>query len=212
MKKQKIILLGGGGHCISCIDVIEQTNMFEIAGILDAPSMIGQYVLGYPVLGTDELIPKLVAQGYVFHITVGQIKSSAVRQKLYHLLKNAGAELPVIVSPAAIVSRHAEIGEGTIVMHQVVVNASAQIGICNIINTASVVEHEAVTGDFCHISTGVFLNGQVKVGNRCFIGSHTVVNNNITIVSDVVVASAARVAAGISKPGVYGGNPMRKVS
>ena len=36
--KRKIpILIGGGGHCKSVIDVIEQEAKFEIAGIVDKP-------------------------------------------------------------------------------------------------------------------------------------------------------------------------------
>ena len=35
MNKKKIILIGGGGHCKSCIDVIESNNMFDIAGIVE---------------------------------------------------------------------------------------------------------------------------------------------------------------------------------
>ena len=33
--KKNIILIGGGGHCKSCIDVIEAEDKFEIAGIVD---------------------------------------------------------------------------------------------------------------------------------------------------------------------------------
>ena len=32
--KEKIILVGGGGHCHSVIDVIEQTNKYEIIDIV----------------------------------------------------------------------------------------------------------------------------------------------------------------------------------
>ena len=32
---KKIILIGGGGHCKSCIDVIEQEGKYRIAGIVD---------------------------------------------------------------------------------------------------------------------------------------------------------------------------------
>ena len=35
--KEKIILIGGGGHCRACIDVIEQEGRFTIAGIVDVP-------------------------------------------------------------------------------------------------------------------------------------------------------------------------------
>ncbi len=33
--KEKIVLIGGGGHCRSAIDVIELTNKYEIIGIVD---------------------------------------------------------------------------------------------------------------------------------------------------------------------------------
>ena len=36
----KIVLIGGGGHCKSVIDVIEQENKFEIAGIIDKPELL----------------------------------------------------------------------------------------------------------------------------------------------------------------------------
>ena len=45
----KIILIGGGGHCKSVIDVIEQEARFEIAGIIDKPELLGTKILGYPV-------------------------------------------------------------------------------------------------------------------------------------------------------------------
>jgi len=33
--KKELILIGGGGHCTACIDVIEQEGRFAIAGIVD---------------------------------------------------------------------------------------------------------------------------------------------------------------------------------
>ncbi len=32
---EEILLIGGGGHCKSVIDVIEQENRFKIGGIID---------------------------------------------------------------------------------------------------------------------------------------------------------------------------------
>ena len=37
---QKLILLGGGGHCKSCIDVIEQESKYTIEGILDKKELL----------------------------------------------------------------------------------------------------------------------------------------------------------------------------
>ena len=49
----RIILIGGGSHCKSVIDVIEQEAKYEIAGIIDKPQLLGSKVLGYPIIGSD---------------------------------------------------------------------------------------------------------------------------------------------------------------
>lgn len=59
MKKEQLILVGGGGHCLSCIDVIEAEGRFDIIGIVDKKENIGKTVLGYPIIGTDDDLPKL---------------------------------------------------------------------------------------------------------------------------------------------------------
>ncbi len=210
MSKQPIILAGGGGHCISCIDVIEQTGLYEIIGILDQPEKKGLNVLGYTVIGTDDDIPIWIAKCPNFLITVGQIKSSRIRQNIFEKIKNAGGQLPVIISPTAHVSSHVTIEEGTIIMHQALVNAGAGIGKACIVNSKALIEHEATVGDFCHISTAACINGQVSIGASCFIGSNTVVGNNITIIDKTIVAAGSQVLKSLTKPGIYIGNPLRK--
>ena len=211
MSKQPIIIVGGGGHCISCIDIIEETDLYEIVGILDQPEKMGFSVLGYPVIGTDDDIPSLISECPNFLITVGQIKSSRTRQNIFEKIKDAGGQLPVIISPTARVSRYATIAEGTIVMHQALVNAGASIGKACIINSKALIEHEATVGDFCHISTAACINGQVNIGDSCFIGSNTVVGNNLSIVDNSIVAAGSQVLQNLAKSGIYIGNPLRKI-
>lgn len=209
--KQPIILIGGGGHCISVIDVIEQTKLYEIIGILDLPEKVGQNILGYPIIGTDQQIEKFTKDCSNFVITVGQIKSSDIRQTIYKKVKKTGAKLPVITSPTAHISKHSIIDEGTIIMHGVLVNAKAKIGKCCIINSQALIEHEAEIGEFCHISTGAKINGQVVVGKQCLIGSNTTVVNNIRISSKVLISAGSNVLKNIEQSGVYIGYPLRKI-
>jgi len=42
--KEEIILVGGGGHCKACIDVIKIENKYQIEGILDVKK-IGEKIL-----------------------------------------------------------------------------------------------------------------------------------------------------------------------
>jgi len=193
MSKLPIILVGGGGHCISCIDVIEETGLYDIIGILDHQEKVGKNILQYQIIGTDDDIPNLISACPNFLITVGQIKSSIVRHKIYKRIKDAGGLLPVIISPFAQISRHSTIEEGTIIMHQALVNASSTIGKCCIINSKALIEHEATIGDFCHVSTASCINGQVKIANNVFIGSNTVIGNNIQITDDTIIAAGSQV-------------------
>ena len=57
--QKNLILLGGGGHCKSVIDVAEAAG-YNILGILDRPDEVGKEVLGYKVIGTDDDIANYV--------------------------------------------------------------------------------------------------------------------------------------------------------
>ena len=145
--KESIVLIGGGGHCKSCIDVIESENRYQIAGILDRPERQGQETSGYPVIGVDDDIPDLAKIHKNFFITMGHIQSPSFRIEMYSYLKKLGIHLPVIISPLSHVSSRALIGEGTIVMHHVLVNTEAKIGVNCILNSGALIEHETIVGD-----------------------------------------------------------------
>ena len=81
MNQRNLVLIGGGGHCKSVIDVAESAG-YNILGILDMPEDIGKSVLDYKVIGTDDDIPQFVEKAE-FIITVGFIKSPAIRMRLF---------------------------------------------------------------------------------------------------------------------------------
>ena len=170
---QKLILIGGGGHCKSCIDVIEQENKYKIEGILDCSNRIGQMVLGYKIIGTDDDIEKYAKQEFEFLITIGQIQSPDIRIKLFEKIKSYNGKLAKIVSPLAYVSKHANIDLGTIIMHGAMVNAGAKIGKNCIINSKALIEHDCEIGDNCHIAIGATLAGEVIVEQNSFIGANS---------------------------------------
>ena len=204
--KRPLILIGGGGHCKSVIEVAESAG-YEIKGILDMPDEVGKEVLpGHKIIGTDDEIPQYVEE-CDFIITVGFIKNPALRIKLYNKVKAAGGRLATIIASTAHVSKYAELGEGTIIMHHAFVNAGAKIGDNCIINTFVNIEHDAEVGNQCHISTGTMVNGECKIGENCFIGSQSVCANCIEIASDIIVGAGSVVRKSIRMKGIYAGNP-----
>ena len=205
MDSKKLILVGGGGHCKSVIDVAESAG-FQIQGILDINENVGKKVLGYSIVGTDDQIPDYVNDA-VFIVTVGHIKDAALRIKLHQKIVDAGGRLATIIASTAHVSKYAQIGEGSVIMHQAVVNADAIIGRGCIINTFSNIEHDAKIGNYCHISTGAMINGNCVVGNETFFGSQSVMVNGIEITAGCVIGAGSLVRKNITQKGIYSGNP-----
>jgi sugar O-acyltransferase (sialic acid O-acetyltransferase NeuD family) len=186
--KPNIILIGAGGHCVSVIDVIEQEKKYKILGILDSNNKEDN-ILGYPILGGDELIPSLVNNNTFFLISVGQINSYTIRQNIAENLKINNAKLAIVVSPLAYVSKHANVQEGTVIMNGAIVNAKAKIGMHCIINTKSNIEHGVLIRDFCHISTCAVVNGDSIIENGTFIGSNSTISNGIIVKGGSVISA-----------------------
>ena len=211
MKNKNLILVGGGGHCKSVIDVAESAG-YTIKGILDLPEKIGEKILGYPIIGTDEDISNFVHEG-LFLVTVGQIKDASLRINLHQKIVNAGGKLATVIASTAHVSKYAKIGEGTVVMHQAMINADAVIGKSCIINTFANIEHDVVIEDYCHISTGAMINGNCKIGRGTFFGSQSVIINGLEIVEECVIGAGSTVRKDLKQKGIYSGNPalMKKI-
>ncbi len=185
--KKDLLLIGGGGHCKAVIDVIERTDRWHIAGIVERAAAPGATILGYPVIGTDDELVTLHAQIGHALITIGQIKTAATRMRIYHQLKDIGYRLATIISPMAEVSRHADIGEGTVIMHMAAIGPAGSVGVNGIVNSRALIEHDCHIGAHCHISTAAVLNGGVQVGEGSFIGSGTVVRQGLAVGAGCVI-------------------------
>jgi len=207
MSQISIVLLGGGGHCHSVIESIEKSGEFRIEGISEPSPHTGATVCGYPVMATDDDIPRLAELGHAFLITIGHIRNPLPRQKLFELLKSLNANIVKVIDPTAVVSERAVIGEGTVILRHAFVNAGAEIGSNCIINTGAMVEHDSKIGNHVHISTGAIVNGDCTIGDKCFIGSGAIISNNLSICENTMVGAGAVVLNSITKSGTYLGNP-----
>ena len=203
--EKELVLVGGGGHCKSVIEVAESA-VYKIKGILDKPELVGKKVLDYLVIGTDEQIIDMVGEA-LFVVTVGHVKDPSLRVKLHHQVLEAGGQFATLIASSARVSRYALVGEGSVIMHNAIVNAGARIGEGCIINTSANIEHDVTIGNFCHVSTGAMVNGDCIIGEKSFIGSQSVIQNNVSIVKECVIAAGAVVRKDIVKAGIYVGNP-----
>ena len=202
-----LVLIGGGGHCKSCIDVIQSKAEYHPVGIIDKKTHKKRMCLDVPVLGTDKDMEFILTKYANALITVGQIKTSTIRENLFKKIKAFGINLPVISSTTSHISKFSKIEEGTIIMHQSIVNAGAVVGYNNIINTMALIEHDACIGNHCHISTGALINGGVTIGDGSFVGSGAVIHQGIKIGKHAVISAGLVIKRDVADGEIIGVNP-----
>tara|TARA_Y100000590_G_C15737493_1_gene1019078 strand:- start:2116 stop:2721 length:606 start_codon:yes stop_codon:yes gene_type:complete len=194
-KKNKLIIVGCGGHANVCADVIFKNKKYQMVGMICDKTKKSKL----PIIGNDKDLLKIRKKYRYALIGIGQIKSSAARVRVFRYLKKLDFILPVIKSNETLISRSVEIGEGTIVMDGSIIRPNVKIGHNSIINTKALIEHDVEIGSNTHISTGVIINGNVKIGNNVFIGSGSIIVNNIKIKSNSFIKAGTIVKKNFEK-------------
>jgi sugar O-acyltransferase (sialic acid O-acetyltransferase NeuD family) len=183
-----LIVIGGGGHAKSCIDVISHSEEYSISGIND-PKLSTSPFPNIPLIPGS--LQELFLKNQSVFLGIGFIKNPKPRQKLINQIIELGFKTPSFFSPFAYSSSNSHICEGTIIMHQAIINTHVEIGPFCIINSKSLIEHDVQIASNCHISTGAIVNGGSRVGANTFIGSNAVIGNNISIGENCIVQAGA---------------------
>lgn len=209
---EKILLIGGGGHCKVVIDTVLLEKKYKIAGIIDEQSKVGKRVLGIPIIGTDLDIKNFVKKRIKnCFITIGSIGSPALKIKIFNSLKRIGVNFPNIIHPRALVSKYAKLGKGNYVAAGAIINAGTRVGNQCIINTGAVIDHDCKIGDFVHISPSVVLSGGVVIGKYTHVGTGCSVKQYLEIGENSIIGAGSVVVDNVENNVVAYGNPCRKI-
>jgi sugar O-acyltransferase (sialic acid O-acetyltransferase NeuD family) len=185
---KKLLLLGAGGHAESCIDLLNEQNIFILRGICGKLKEKNKKILNkFSVNYTDKDLTKLSKKFKFALIGIGQIHSHQNRLRLFKKLKLLGFEIPTIKSKYSIISKHSNIGEGTVVMHGAIIGPNVKIGNNCIINSNVLIEHGSKIQDNVHVSTSATINSGVQVGAGSFIGSRSVIKQEIKIKNNTFI-------------------------
>lgn len=203
---KKVILIGGGGHAMSVLELVGDMRIF--AGYAD---MIPNEQLPIPFLGTDnEVLAQCSNLEYTVHHVLVYTKEVNMKFRAYLIDKYKNYNQYTIIADSAIVTRNASIGQGSAIMQRSVVNC-AIIGESCIVNTGAIVEHSCNIGNNVFIGPGAIILGDVSIGNNCFIGAGVIIRDGVKICHNVVIGMGAHVLSDITVSGTYVGNPIRRI-
>jgi sugar O-acyltransferase (sialic acid O-acetyltransferase NeuD family) len=206
-----VVGIGAGGHTKVLLDILRLMHTYHVVGLLD-PGCVGVSVSGVPVLGGDDLLPRLFADGIAAaFIGMGGVGDNTLRLKLFEKVQTAGFTFINVVHPAAILAYGVQLGQGVAIMAGVVINPDTKIGDNVIINTGALVEHDCEIGSHVHISPGAVLCGGVRVGMGAHIGAGATVRQYITIGEHALVGAGAVVVKDVPARTVVVGIPAHQV-
>jgi sugar O-acyltransferase (sialic acid O-acetyltransferase NeuD family) len=203
-RTESLIVFGAGGHGRVVADAALLGGRWADIAATDGNTAAcrGELLPGIPLI-EEKAARKLTA---VIHIAIG---NNIARQKIAASWDDQ--RLASVVHPSAAVSRFSAIGSGCFVAAGAIVGPAADVGRGVIVNHGAVVEHDVAIAAFSHISENATLGGHVRVGQRVLIGPGVVVLPSLRIGDDVIVNPGSVVSGHLLEPGIYGGNPARKI-
>jgi sugar O-acyltransferase (sialic acid O-acetyltransferase NeuD family) len=190
---KKLAVLGASGHGKVVADCAELCGWESVVFFDDA--WPGRQENGHwPVIGNTESLLSSLADYDGVVVAIGHCRT---RQNKLTQLREAGAPIPTLIHPNAVISRYATLGAGSVVFAGVVVNVDARIGEGCILNTGCTIDHDCLLGDAVHVSPGANLAGGSTVGDRSWVGIGSAVRQYLHIGSDVMVGVGAAVVKDI---------------
>ena len=201
-KENDVVLLGGGGHAKSIIDIIDHQNKIKVAGICSEDE-VGSHIREYEVLGNNEILEKLYEKGLRnIIIAFGSLSKPSRRDDIYSKLKRIGFSFPKVICPTANIEKSVSLGEGTQVFMGSNICSDVEIAENCIINTASAVSHDCKLSKNVHITPGAVLAGSVSIGKNSLIGMLSSVYLGVNIGENVIIHNNTRITKNIKSNSV----------
>ena len=192
MEKEKIIIIGSEGHGKVIIDIVEKQDKYSIVGLVNANPTIGEEIMGYPVLGSDNDLIALRQEfpNCQFFIAVGDnFIRNKVRNKIVSNFPNIN--FPTIIHPSAEIAKQVKIGQGVCIMAGAIINSCSVIGDFCIVNTKASIDHDNTIGQFSSLAPNATTGGDVTIGEFSAIGISATIKHGISIGDNVVIGASA---------------------
>jgi sugar O-acyltransferase (sialic acid O-acetyltransferase NeuD family) len=208
MTKKSLIIIGSSGHAKVVLDIFEKMNQHEIIGFIDNKKPTGEIVLGYPVLGDEEILNEFKAEHTQLFIAIGD---NCTRQKVRDRIKDHFPDFSfaTAIHPSSSVGKEVKIGNGSAIMAGAIINPSCVIGEFCIINTKASLDHDAQMKDFSSLAPGVTTGGNVEIGASSAIGIGASIVHGVKIGAEVVVGGQSFVNKNIDDFSVCYGVPAK---
>jgi sugar O-acyltransferase (sialic acid O-acetyltransferase NeuD family) len=207
------VLIVGGGHLAKQIDhfVSNYDPNHIVIGFVDDYLAVGSMNFGRTCVGAIRDIDELYNKG-LFDLLVIGIGYNHL-QKRKELFEKYETLIPFysFIHPTAFVDVTATLGKGVVVGPKVVLEQGVKIGNNVFLYNSVNISHDSIVKPHSFLAPSVTIAGFSVVGSCCFLGVGSVVIDNICINENISLGAGTLVIRDLIEPGVYVGNPCRKL-
>ena len=209
---ERILVIGASGHAEIVVDSVEKEGRYRLAGLVDDYLAPGEERFGYPVLGTHQDIPRLMAEEGIVGGLVG-IGDNWTRRRIWKDVRRLAPDFRFVsvIHPDAQVGRGASIGEGSLLMVGAILNPGARMGRNCVISTNASLDHDASMSDHASLSGKVATGGNVRIGACTAVMLDVTIAHGITIGEHTVVGAGSLVLHDLPGRCVAYGTPARVI-
>jgi sugar O-acyltransferase (sialic acid O-acetyltransferase NeuD family) len=212
---KNIVIYGAQGMGREVLWLIENINVqsptWNVLGFLtdeEFQQLWGRELNGCMVLGGMDW---LINHTDEIHV-ICALGKGTTRQAIYEKVTRLPyVRLATLVDPSVRVDPTVKIGVGSIICCNCIVTVNINLGKGVLMNTGSSIGHDALVGDYCTFHTKSMASGNTVFGEYCEIGSGAFVLQKKKVVANTVIAPLSSILTDINKPGVYAGNPARRM-
>jgi sugar O-acyltransferase (sialic acid O-acetyltransferase NeuD family) len=197
----RAVLVGLDGDLLELLESLEE---LQLLGFVDADPNAHDCVAAN--LGCDNAWPALKQQ-YPGLKAILSLDHPPVRKRLSAFYGEDS--LLTIVASDADISRHAAIGNGSIIQRRVAISRGVKIGRVCKINYAASLHHDVSLGDYSTVAPSAVLLGNVAVGEGCYIGAGSIVLPRRRIGDAAVVGAGAVVVHDVAPATTVRGVPAK---
>lgn len=213
LESAQFVLWGSAGHAKVLADVIDLRGgrVLALFDNRDVPSALPGVPIFLGEIGFTQWVRNAAPSPHIAGLAAIGGNRGRDRLFIHELFKKYKFTLPILIHPAAVVSRGAHLGAGTQILALANVAADVTTGDACIINHNASVDHECVIGNGVHIAPGATLCGCITVGENAFIGAGAVILPRVTIGADAIVGAGAVVTRDVPPGSTVIGNPAKAI-
>jgi len=203
--KKKICIIGAGGFAkeVYCL-AIDVGLKDQIIAFIESEEIWSERIIhGIPVRPMPYFNPDI-------HSAVVAVGNPKIRNKIVDELPNETVFI-TLIHPNVIQSDWVKIGEGSIICSGCSLTCDITLGKHTHLNLNTTVGHDCLIGDYFTTAPSVNISGNCKIGNNVYMGTNSSIREKLTVTADVIVGMGGIVVKSIKEPGVYVGNPAKKI-